>query len=34
MTTLTDLGVTQAKLRAYGHDGKFEALTGPQLQGV
>lgn len=34
MTTLADLGVTQAKLRAYGHDGKFEALTGPQLQGV
>lgn len=34
MTTLTDLGVTAAKLRAYGHDGKFEALTGPQLQGV
>lgn len=34
MTTLTDLGVTQAKLRAYGQDGKFEALTGPQLQGV
>lgn len=34
MTTLTDLGVTQAKLRAYGQDGKFEALTGPQLQGI
>lgn len=34
MTTLTDLGVTQSKLRAYGHDGKFEALTGPQLQGI
>ncbi len=34
MTTLTDLGVTTAKLRAYGHDGKFEALTGEQLQGI
>jgi len=34
MTTLSDLGVTPAKLRAYGHDGNFEALTGPQLQGV
>ncbi len=34
MTTLTELGVTTAKLREYGHDGKFEALTGPQLQGI
>jgi predicted nucleotidyltransferase len=34
MTTLSDLGVTSAKLRAYGHDGTFEALTGKQLQGI
>lgn len=34
MTTLTDLGVTTGKLRAYGQDGNFEALTNKQLQGV